>query len=184
MLVSKAARRYAIALLELSKEQKSVEATLSDVQFIESTIDDSKELEIFLKSPIIKPSVKKETLSALFKEHISALTMQFVNLIASKERAAILHQISKAFITKYNVYAGVIEVEVRSAKKLTDKQVKELKTVLEKTTSKKVILTAIEQIDLKGGLLVKIEDTVIDGTIKHKIEQLEERLLDNTLELN
>ncbi|MCR9132732.1 MAG: ATP synthase F1 subunit delta [bacterium] len=184
MLVSKAARRYAIALLELSKEQKSVEATLTDVQFIESTIDDSRELENFLKSPIIKPSMKKEALTALFKEHISDLTMQFVSLVATKERAAILHQISKAFISQYNMYAGIIEVEVRSAKKLSAKQVEELKTVLEKTTSKKVNLSTSEKEELKGGLLVKIEDTVIDGTIKHKIEQLEERLLDNTLELN
>lgn len=84
MLVSKAARRYAIALLELSKEQKSVEATLTDVQFIESTIDDSRELENFLKSPIIKPSIKKEALTALFEEHISELTMQLLALLQPK----------------------------------------------------------------------------------------------------
>ena len=118
MLVSKAARRYAIALLELSKEKKVVEKTLSDIQFIEKTISDSRDLELFLKSPIIKPTIKKETLGEIFKSHLNDLTMQFVTLIASKERSAILHQIASSFIHEYNKYAGIIEVEVRAAKEL------------------------------------------------------------------
>ncbi len=184
MLVSKAARRYAIALLELSKEKKVVEKTLSDIQFIESTISDSRDLELFLKSPIIKPAMKKETLTEIFKSHVGDLTMQFVSLIANKERSAILQQIASSFIREYNKFAGIIEVEVRAAKKLTAKQVKELQNVLEKSTSKKVILESTTHSELKGGMLVKIEDTVIDGTIKHKLEQLEEKLLDSTIELN
>ncbi len=184
MLVSKAARRYAIALLELSKEKKIVEKTLSDIQFIDKTIADSRDLELFLKSPIIKPNLKKDTLNEIFKKHISELTLQFVTLIASKERSAILDQIATSFLSEYNKYAGIIEVEVRAAKKLSAKQIKELQKVLEKTTSKKVNLETTTQAELKGGLLVKIEDTVIDGTIKHKLEQLEDKLLDTTIELN
>ncbi len=184
MLASKAARRYAIALLELSKEQKVVEKTLSDILFIDKTISDSKELELFLKSPIIKPRLKKETLIEIFKSHVGDLTMQFVKLIATKERSSILPQIASSFIREYNQFAGIIEVEVRAAKELSSKQVKELQKVLEKTTSKKVILASTTQPELKGGMLVKIEDTIIDGTIKHKLEQLEEQLLDNTIELN
>jgi len=184
MLVSKAARRYSIALLELSKEQNVVDKTLGDIQFINNTIIDSRELESFLKSPIIKPAMKKDTLITIFKDHINDLSLQFVSLIATKERSAILEQITSSFIREYNKFAGIIEVEVRAAKKLSAKQVKELQKVLEKTTSMKVNLSSVEQSELKGGLLVKIEDTVIDGTIKRKLEQLEERLLNNTIELN
>ena len=56
--------------------------------------------------------------------------------------------------------------------------------MLEKITSKKVNVSSNKQQNLIGGMLVKIEDTVIDGTIKHKLEQLEEKLLDSTIELN
>ena len=184
MLVSKAARRYAIALLELSKEQQVVNKTLSDILFIEKTISDSRDLELFLQSPIIKPTLKKETLSEIFKSHVNDLTTQFLTLVATKERAAILHQIASSFIHEYNKFAGIIEVEVRAAKKLSSLQVKELQKVLENSTSKKVNLATTTQTELKGGLLVKIDDTVIDGTIKHKLEQLEEKLLDSTIELN
>ena len=184
MLVSKAAKRYAIALLELSKEKKLVEPTLEDMLFVQSTIQDSKDLQLFLKSPIIKPSVKEEALIALFKDHVKDLSIQFITLVAQKERAEILNQITSSFIQAYNKFAGIIEVEVRSASSLSDKQKKALQEVLEKTTSKNVTLHAMVQEELKGGLLVKIDDTIIDGTVKHKIEQLEESLLNTTVELN
>lgn len=184
MLVSKAARRYATALLELSKEKMVVDITLKDVQFIEKTISDSKDLQLFLASPVIKPSMKKNALNEIFKSHLSDVSTQFVQLVASKERSSILHQISISFIHQYNTYAGIMEVEVRAAKDLTKGQVNKLQKMLEKITSKKVNVSSNKQQNLIGGMLVKIEDTVIDGTIKHKLEQLEEKLLDSTIELN
>ncbi|MEQ9310344.1 MAG: ATP synthase F1 subunit delta [Balneolaceae bacterium] len=184
MLVSKAARRYATALLETAKEQKVVEETLKDILFIKNTIDDSKELLVFLKSPVIKPSDKEAALKSIFGNKISKLSNGFVELISSKERASILVEIVTAFIEQYNEYAGIIKIEVRTAHALDKAQINELKKVLEKTTSKKVVMDLKEQPELKGGLLVKIHDTVIDGTVKHKLEQLEQMFLANSVELN
>ena len=184
MLVSKAARRYANALLEISKEDKAVENTLKDILFIKNTVDGSRELMLFLKSPVVKPVEKRRALESIFKTHVGELMNSFITLLAKKERTAILSEVADAFIAEYNKYAGIIEVEVRAAKKLSEAQVNALKNVLEKSTSKTVNLEVTEQPDLKGGLLVKIDDTVIDGTVKHKLEQLEAKLLDNTVELN
>lgn len=184
MLVSKAARRYASALLETAKEQKSVEETLKDILFIKNTIDNSKDLLVFLKSPVIKPDDKEAVLKSIFEKHIGKLSNGFVKLVSSKERADILPEIVVAFVNQYNDYAGIIEVEVRTAKALEEKQVKELQKVLEKTTSKKVEMSLKEEAELRGGLLVKIQDTVIDGTVKHKLEQLEQTFLANAMELN
>ena len=184
MLVSKAARRYSSALLEIALDLKVVDKTLEDVLFVKNTIDDSKELVTFLKSPGVKPSDKKIALDTIFQKHVGELMMKFMTLIAKKERASILNEIVTGFITVYNDYAGIIEVEVHSARKLSKAQVEKLQANLEKTTSKKVNLALHEQEELKGGLLVKIDDTVIDGTIKHKLEQLEATLLDKSVELN
>ncbi|RNC85571.1 MAG: ATP synthase F1 subunit delta [Balneola sp.] len=184
MLVSKAARRYATALLETAKEQKVVDPILKDILFVKNTIDGSKELIAFLKSPIIKPDDKKAALSTLFSKEVNKLTAEFISLIASKERAAILHEITVAFIHQYNQYAGIIEVEVRTATSLDAKQVTNLKKALENSTSKKVELDLKEQPELKGGLMVKIDDTVIDGTVKHKLEQLQQTFLETSMELN
>ena len=184
MLVSKAARRYANALLEISKEDKVVDETLKDILFIKNTVDDSRELMLFLKSPVVKPVEKLNALEAIFAPHVGKLMSRTLTLLAKKERSAILPEVVNAFLAEYNKYAGIIEVEVRAARVLSESQVSELKKVLEKSTSKTVNLDIKEQPDLKGGLLVRIDDTVIDGTVKHKLEQLEAKLLDNTVELN
>ena len=77
--------------------------------------------------------------------------------------------------------AGIITIEVRTASALGSVQVKELTSMLEISTSKKVRLNLIEQAGLRGGISVKIEDTVIDATVKHKLEQLETRFLETSM---
>lgn len=182
MLVSKAAHRYAIALLESAKEQDSVKNTLKDVLFIKDTIEGSKELRIFLKSPIVKPEEKQKALKSIFDGKVSKEVSQFVGLITQKGREDILDEITAAFVNVYNKDAGIITVEVRTAKALETGQITELTKMLERTTSKKVTLDLIEQEELRGGISVKIDDTVIDATVKHKLEQLETRFLASSME--
>ena len=184
MLVSKAAHRYATAFLEIAKEQKAVESALKDMVFIKNILEDSKDLLMFLNSPIIKPLDKQEALDKIFGKHINKLTAGFIQLISEKERTPILAEIVMGFIAQYNKYAGIIEIEVRSALELSKTQVKRIKQALENSISKKVELKLKEQSDLKGGILVQINDTVIDGTVKHKLEQLEQNLLATSAELN
>ncbi|MGN8224067.1 ATP synthase F1 subunit delta [Gracilimonas sp. BCB1] len=182
MLVSKAARRYATALLELAKEQDAVERTFEDVQVIKDTIEDSRELQLFLKSPIIKPDKKVNALEALFEGKVSELVYKFITLIARKNRQNILDEITHAFIDIYNEFAGILEAEVFVANKMDDKQKEQVIKKLEDVTGKKVNITVKVQEDLKGGMAVKIADTVIDGTIKHKLEQLEDVFLNTATE--
>ncbi|MDZ7694409.1 MAG: ATP synthase F1 subunit delta [Balneolaceae bacterium] len=74
-------------------------------------------------------------------------------------------------------YAGIIEIEVSSATELSDNQLDSLRTALEAKTGKEVKLKVKQDQSLRGGIAVRIEDTVIDGTIKHKLEQLSESLM-------
>lgn len=182
MLVSKAARRYASALLELAREKEAVERTLEDVLLIKNTIDGSRELLLFLRSPIVKPDQKVNALEAIFADQVSELVHRFITLIAKKNRENLIDQIAAAFIEKYNQYAGIIEAEVFSAKELNKKQLQDITASLEEFTNKKVNITTRIQENLKGGVAVKINDTVIDGTIKHKLEQLEDAFLSTTKE--
>ncbi len=177
MLVSKAAQRYATALLELAQEQDVVERTLEDVLFIKNTIDASRDLMLFLKSPIIKPDKKVAALEAIFADQVSELVHRYITLIARKNRQNMLDQIVTAFVEQYNEYAGIISAEVFVAKELDDKQLADVKKRLEEVTNKTVNVTTIVQEELKGGMAIKIADTVIDGTIKHKLEQLEDVFL-------
>ncbi|HBQ60655.1 MAG TPA: ATP synthase F1 subunit delta [Balneolaceae bacterium] len=182
MLVSKAARRYATALLGLAREQDSVERTLEDVLLIKNTLEDSRDLVLFLKSPIIKPDKKVAALDEIFGDQLSELVHKFVSLIAKKNRQNMLDEIVAAFVEKYNEFAGIISAEIFVAKKLDSKELENVKSSLEKFTNKKVNISTTVQEDLKGGIAVKINDTVMDATVKHKLEQLEDVFLSSASE--
>ncbi|HCI72692.1 MAG TPA: ATP synthase F1 subunit delta, partial [Balneola sp.] len=113
---------------------------------------------------------------------VSKDVSRFIGLLTNKGREDILDEVANAFIDVYNVHAGIITVEVKTAKALKDAQITELIKMLEKTTSKTVNLDLKEQVELRGGISVKIDDTVIDATVKHKLEQLETRFLESSME--
>ncbi len=177
MLITKAARRYAKALLELAKERNEVEPVLEDIRFINNTLRDSRELTLFLRSPVIKYDDKQAVLEELFSEHIQEVTALFLKLLVRKNRINILQQITEAFIDSYNTYAGIIKITAYSAYELDDEQRSELQQKLEDKTGKEVDLKVDIDESLMGGMSVRIEDTVIDGTVKNHLQELEEQLL-------
>lgn len=177
MHITKAARRYATALLELGKERDEVKALLDDMNFINNTMEDSRELVLFLQNPIIKYDDKQAVLEELFGDQVQESTRLFLKLIARKNRVDKLDQIAKAYIQKYNEYAGIVEVEVSVAQELNSEQQEQLLNKLEEVTGKEVHLNINLDESLRGGMAVRIEDTVIDGTVKHKLQELEEQLL-------
>ncbi|HET6528876.1 MAG TPA: ATP synthase F1 subunit delta [Balneolaceae bacterium] len=182
MPITKAARRYANAFLEIAKERDEVESILDDIEFIHNTFEDSHELVIFLKSPIIKYDDKKAALSELFFDEIEEPTRLFIKLLVRKERVSLLNQIAEAFIELYKKYAGIITIDVFVARELDDDQQQALHAKLEKETQKTVEMNITIDESLRGGMAIRIDDTVIDGTVKHKLVELEESLLSTVVE--
>ncbi|HEX6982760.1 MAG TPA: ATP synthase F1 subunit delta [Balneolaceae bacterium] len=182
MPITKAARRYANAFLELAKERNEVESILGDVKFIHNTFEDSRELVMFLKSPIIKYDDKKAALKQLFFDETEELTQLFIKLLIRKERVNLLNQIAEAFIELYKKYAGIITIDVFVARELSDDQQQALHAKLEQKTQKKVEMNITIDESLRGGMAIRIDDTVIDGTVKHKLVELEESLLSTVVE--
>lgn len=182
MFITKAARRYATALLETAKELDQVEDILQDINLIDETIEASKELSMFLNSPIIKFDDKMAALNKIFGDSVQEVTNRFINLLARKGRVNLLHPITKAYIEQYNKYAGIIEIDVYSAKPLNDSQKESLHKALENRTNKKVNMSITQDESLQGGLRVRIDDTVIDGSVKHKLEELEHMFLSTAVD--
>src|SRR5699024_5906271 len=142
-----------------------------------NTLKDSRELILFLRSPIINYDDKLEVLKELFDDHLQEMTSLFLNLLVKKNRINILDQITEAFIAGYNEYAGIIEIKVSVAYELDDEQQAHVQHQLEEKTGKKVDLEVNIDKSLIGGMTVRIEDTVIDGSVKNKLQELEDQLL-------
>lgn len=173
MVNTKTAQRYANALMQVAVERNEVEVILEDVRLINNTLQNSRELVLFLKSPIIKRDKKMNVLTELFSNKVNELTLTFIEVMTRKNRENILPAVFPAFIKRYNEYAGIVDVEVASAEVLSESEKNDLQKALEQKTDKKIQLHLSEDKSLKGGLKIRIDDTVIDGTVKHKLEQLE-----------
>lgn len=179
---TKAAKRYANALLGLAIERDILEKTKEDMLLIKNTIDASPDLRLFLKNPIIKKDQKKAVIKKIFKGEIQDITFEFYNLLVRKDREALLEDISNKFIELYNQHQGIIKVGVTSAKKLEKAQLEALKKNIEQTTGNKVEFKTEVEEELIGGLKIRIEDTVVDGSVKFKLSQLKDRLTSTAIE--
>lgn len=182
MPTTKAARRYASALIDLGKEQNEVEQILEDMTLIHNTLEDSRELVLFLRSPVIKFDDKTEVLDKLFSDKVGEITVKFIKLLARKNRVHILDKITEAFIEAYKKYAGIVTVDVYVAMELPESQQEALHTSLEQLTQKQVDMNIHLDRSLQGGMAVRINDTVIDGTVKHKLQKLEESFVSTAVE--
>ncbi len=171
-----AARRYANAFLETAVEAGKLETAKEDMLSIREALQSTKELQLFLKSPIIKKAQKKAVISSIFEDRVDPLTYRLLTLLLQKNREELIEDISREFIRLYNHHHGIIDVEVSSASEINTKQMNALIKQLESTTGKKINISPVLKEDLIGGLKIRIDDTVIDGSVKYKLNQLKERL--------
>ncbi|MFU8812249.1 MAG: ATP synthase F1 subunit delta [Balneolaceae bacterium] len=169
---SKAARRYAKAFLESAIELNKLDLLKEDIELIRNTAAESKSLRSFLRSPIVKNSDKKAALHTIFEDRISEETGVLLDLLMTKNRISLLQEICSAFVVLYEQHVGIINVEVYTAYELQSAQVDELRAMLSSVTGKKVQLNITTQKELIGGLAVKVDDTIVDGTVKYKLNQL------------
>lgn len=181
MVHSIVGRRYALALIEVAEQQNKLGDMIKDLAVVDEAISWSKELRLALHSPLIQGYKKAAFLTTLFQGQVSDQTVAFLKLLANKGRANLLAAVIQEFKTLLDEKSGIITVEVKSAVELDDVQSEELKQKLEKFTAKKIRIRLATDKELIGGLTVKIGDTVLDGTIKHKLEMLREQLVSGSL---
>jgi F-type H+-transporting ATPase subunit delta len=180
MRESRAAHRYALALLEVAEEQKKLDDVRKDFEFIQSLMKDSREFVLFLRSPVITTMKKKHTLSEILKGRVSELVFTFVMLLATRGREGVLPEIIQQFNRLRDERLGILNVTTWSAAKFNDAQQQQLVRQLEEVTKKKVHITYELDASLKGGFLVQHEDTVWDASVRHQLEVLKKRFIEGT----
>ncbi|AXJ00470.1 ATP synthase F1 subcomplex delta subunit [Cyclonatronum proteinivorum] len=173
MIPSKAARRYSSALLGFAIETNTLERILSDMEYIHKTIEHSRELVLFLRNPLIKADKKRDAINQLFGSKVCKEVNSFFDLVASKARFDLIPGIAKAFIDAYRKHKGIELVHLFYAEEPNADQIDRIKKALESKTGKTIELISQHKPGLLGGVMVKIDDTVIDGSVKHKLEQLQ-----------
>ncbi len=166
------ALRYAQPLLELAQEQKILDKVYEDMRLFKETGDKNPELLAVLRNPIVKGHKKLSILKGLFESKVEKLTVSIFEVMSSKNRNSILHELSKQFIELYYIEKGIQVVKIETSIALSDTLKKELKDKLSKELDKTIILEEQVKPDLLGGFILHIGNSQIDNSIKNSLQRL------------
>ena len=173
MAVATVAGRYAKSLLDLAKEQGVAETMYTDMTFVKQTLSQNRQLALILKNPIVRAEKKNSVMKAVFASRLNALTMAFFQIIANKNREAIIETIAEQFIIQYERLKGVERATVITTMPLTDPLREQFKAIVMKNTDGKSVELE-EKIDPKliGGYILRVGDQQIDGSIRSQLNDI------------
>lgn len=180
MINRKAARRYTTALYDIAEETKSTDEVKQDFEAVKSTIENSSDLRLFLSTPIINNEQKSKVIAEVFKGQVSDLTIKFLQLICKKNRENLLYDISVDFLDLLNEERNILEAAIKTAVEISSGNKKELIAKLRAYTGKDVNASFEVDPSIKGGFVAKIQDTIIDASIKRQLELLREKFMAGT----
>ena len=165
--------RYASALYDLAAEKKIVDSVLKYLEFLQTCIQESADLELLVKSPLITSSDKLNIFKKILsKQKSDNLTNTFLKVVSSNKRFAKLSSIISQFMNINSQKRGNVLADVTSADELSDDQKNAIKDQLKSILGKKLFLNFYIDKKILGGLIVKIGSKMIDSSLLTKINKL------------
>jgi F-type H+-transporting ATPase subunit delta len=171
------AGRYASALFELASEAGTVTAVESDLDNLAAALAESAELRSLIKNPEVSRSQIARVMAGLGKHlALTGLTQNFLGVLAENRRVAELPAVIRAFHTIAAAQRGEVTAEVASAHALTDEQIASLEARLRAREGRTVKLQTRVDPALLGGLVVTVGSKRIDGSIRTRLNSLEQAM--------
>jgi len=173
------AGRYSLALYELAEEANSIDEIEKNSLAIIKLISSSDDFNFLIKDPT---NQKEDQLNVILKisenYKLNNLLTKFLSFLISKRRLFYVEKILKDFIETCSKKRGEIKAELTAAKELTENEINSIKEDLTKSFSSKIKLNYKYDPSLIGGLIVKVGSTMIDTSIKSKLQQMENKMIE------
>jgi len=171
------AKKYAKALLEIGLQDGNYEALGQDLNKLAELLRESRDLRVALQSPAIpKPNRKAIGRKIAERLGLAATSIKFIELLIQRKRICLFFEISKAYADRCDEVAGRSRATLVIPMDLSPGLVQEIKSQLESSTGKEVILSLEKDPSLIGGFWAKIGNVVYDGSLKAQLAKLQENL--------
>ncbi len=168
---SRAALRYAKAVLDLAVENKATGAVEKDMRSITATIADSKELRAMLASPVVNGETKKEALKAIFKDG-GEITKGLINTMTENRRIGLLNEVALKYIILNEDLKGEGVAYVTTAVALTPELEKKVLQQVAKITDDKVTIENKIDESIIGGFILRVGDLQYDASVANKLSNI------------
>ena len=169
---SRAAVRYAKAVLSFALEQQKAVEVNNDMLLVENKIQQSEDLQLLLNSPVLKTEVKKSALKEIFADKTSPLTIGLINLLIDNKRLPILGEVAKKYTNIFDSLKGIEVAKVTTAVPLTEELNQQVLIKVIEITGKKATIESVIDPDIIGGFILRIGDIQYDASIANKLQLL------------
>jgi F-type H+-transporting ATPase subunit delta len=171
MAQTRAAIRYAKAVLDLAKDQKSAPAVNDDMKSIANAIEGSKELKDMLHSPVVPTATKKSALLAVFK-NLNKLSVNLIDTLIENKRISILGGVADKYVELFDEGQGIQVAKVTTAVQLSDELKKLVLVKAKELTGKDSEIVNIVDENILGGFILRVGDLQYDASIANKLSKL------------
>ena len=173
------AERYSLALFELSEENNLLSQIEDQSSSILNLIDQSEDFSNLIKDPTTSQEDLLKVVNIISENNkFEPLFKNFLSFLIQKRRFFFIERILKSFIEICSRKRGELKAELKSAKELSNEEIKKITEELTKNFSSKIKLNYKHDESLIGGLVVQVGSTMVDTSIKNKLQQIENRMIE------
>lgn len=162
--------RYALAFYEITNKNNTVEEVYNELSTLMEAYETNIDFKNFLNHPLIDINDKKSFLNKLFADKFKEDSLNIVNYLLDKKRLNLLKAIVTEFLKIYYEKHRIVEAEATFAVTPSNEQLQKLLDKLKAKENKEVRLRTKIDKGILGGVIIKIEDRIIDASIKREIE--------------
>jgi F-type H+-transporting ATPase subunit delta len=172
------ARRYARALFGIGVQQGNFEALGKELASLAELYAESRELRQTLENPVFKQSQKRAIVEGILpRVATNRLVHNFALMLVERGRIGALPLIARAFQELTDAQLGRVRAVVTSAKPLDGKTEGDILRALERRTGKKVLMKTEIDPTLIGGVIARVGDLVLDGSLRTRLASVGNRIL-------
>ena len=173
------AHRYSLALYELANESNIISKVEENSDSLLKLILTNKEFNSLIKDPTMSQDNLKNVINKISENFdLEILFKNFLNFLISKRRFFYVEKILKSFNEICSEKRGELKAEIRSAKELSQDEIDKITEELSSNFKSKIKLNYNHDKDLIGGLVVQVGSTMIDTSIRNKLQQIENKMIE------
>jgi F-type H+-transporting ATPase subunit delta len=177
MLTNRLAAKYAQAIYELAIVKNMLDEVERQFNILDDTVTQHKELSDMLYHPRVPPAAKKEVIARIFTAELAGFVFNFLFLLIDKRRETALPAIIREYTKLANQSRNIGEAEVTTAVLLSEAELASLAAKLGSVLGKSMVLKTRIDSNILGGVIVKIGDKLIDGSVVRQIQMMKSALM-------
>jgi F-type H+-transporting ATPase subunit delta len=176
MIAQEVAKRYSAALFMSTQERGLVDEAYDQFSGLKTAMEQDDSLLKFLASPRVEEDQKLQLLRTVFGERMERLFVEFLVVLVRRRRAAYLIEVIDEFNRRVEFQKGINRVTVMTAIPISPEEESALVSTLATKSGKTIELEKKVDPRIIGGMIVIMADKIIDGSIRHGLGQLKEKL--------